>query len=192
MAGSGAAPGAAQHSTESKLFRDIVETMLLVAISFLVVNALIGRFRIEQVSMQPNLHEGEYVIVDKVSYALRTPERGEIVVLKSPTPGAPDLIKRVVGLPGEMIEVRDGQAYVNGTPLTEPYINGPIAQATPPRLVEDGRYFVMGDNRNNSSDSRLFGTIPAADIVGRAWIIYWPPSDWQILSDPTYAAASPP
>src|SRR5512138_2317355 len=109
------------------LLRDIVETMVLVAIAFLVVNALIGRFRIEQVSMQPNLHEGEYVIVDKVSYAFRQPERGEIVVLKNPNPGQPDLIKRVIGLPGETISVRGGQVSVDGQPLTEPYIKQPMA-----------------------------------------------------------------
>src|SRR5512139_1596703 len=101
-----AAPGL-QHPN---MLRDIIETMVLVAIAFLVVNALIGRFRIEQVSMLPNLHEGEYVIVDKVSYAFRQPERGEIVVLKNPNPGQPDLIKRVIGLPGETIDVRGGQA----------------------------------------------------------------------------------
>ena len=174
------------------LLRDLIETMVLVAIAFLVVNALIGRFRIEQVSMQPNLHEGEYVIVDKVSYALRQPERGEIVVLKNPNPGQPDLIKRVIGLPGETIDVRGGQAYVNGQPLTEPYIRQPMASDFPATQLQAGQYFVMGDNRNNSEDSRIFGARPAGDIVGRAWIIYWPPSDWQILSRPSYAASATP
>ena len=119
---------AASGLQHPNMLRDLIETMVLVAIAFLVVNALIGRFRIEQVSMQPNLHEGEYVIVDKVSYAFRQPERGEIVVLKNPNPGQPDLIKRVIGLPGETIEVRGGQVYVNGQPLTEPYIKQPMAQ----------------------------------------------------------------
>src|SRR5512137_2574069 len=118
------APAAAglQHPN---LLRDLIETMVLVTIAFLVVNALIGRFRIEQVSMQPNLHEGEYVIVDKVSYAFRQPERGEIIVLKNPSPSQPDLIKRVIGLPGETIDVAGGQVHINGQPLTEPYIQPP-------------------------------------------------------------------
>ena len=185
------APAAAglQHPN---MLRDLIETMVLVTIAFLVVNALIGRFRIEQVSMQPNLHEGEYVIVDKVSYAFRQPERGEIVVLKNPNPGQPDLIKRVIGLPGETIGVRGGQAYVNGQPLTEPYIRQPMASDSPATQLQAGQYFVMGDNRNNSEDSRIFGARPAGDIVGRAWIIYWPPSDWQILSRPSYAASATP
>ncbi len=172
---------------ESKLWRDIAETLLLTAIVFLVVNALIGRFRIEQVSMEPNLHEGEYVIVDKVSYGLRDPQRGEIVVLKRAN--QPDLIKRVIGLPDETLEVRDGQVFINDAPLNEPYIQGPINQTMPPQQVEASHYFVMGDNRNNSSDSRSFGAIPRIDIVGRAWIIYWPPKDWQVLPTPAYALA---
>lgn len=174
------------------LLRDIVETMVLVAIAFLVVNVLIGRFRIEQVSMVPNLHEGEYVIVDKVSYAFRQPERGEIVVLKNPNPGQPDLIKRIIGLPGETIEGRSGQVYINGQALTEPYIQQPIANDFPASQLPADQYFVMGDNRNNSDDSRRFGARPANDIVGRAWIIYWPPADWQVLSRPTYAAPTTP
>ncbi len=175
---------------ESKLWRDVVETLLLTAIVFLVVNALIGRFRIEQVSMEPNLHEGEYVIVDKVSYSVRQPQRGEIVVLKRA--GQPDLIKRVIGLSGETLEVRNGQVLINGQPLTEPYIRGPIAQVTAPLQIPAAHYFVMGDNRNNSSDSRVFGAISRDDIVGRAWIIYWPPPNWQVLQAPNYALAQAP
>ena len=183
--GEAPAPTGLQHPN---MLRDLVETMVLVAIAFLIVNALIGRFRIEQVSMLPNLHEGEYVIVDKVSYAFRQPERGEIIVLKNPRLGQPDLIKRVIGLPGETIEVRDGQVYINSQPLTEPYIQQPMGNPQPLITLQAGEYFVMGDNRSNSEDSRRFGPRPIGDIVGRAWVIYWPPPDWQVLSRPTYAA----
>jgi signal peptidase I len=174
------------------MLRDLIETMVLVAIAFLVVNALIGRFRIEQVSMQPNLHEGEYVIVDKVSYAFRQPERGEIVVLQNPNPGQPDLIKRIIGLPGETIAASGGRVSVNGQPLIEPYIKQPMASDFPAEQLQAGQYFVMGDNRNNSEDSRVFGARPVNDIVGRALIIYWPPADWQILSRPSYSASAAP
>jgi signal peptidase I len=173
------------------LFRDFVETMLLIAIAFLVVNALIGRFRIEQVSMQPNLHEGEYVIVDKISYLFRQPARGEIVVLKRTSEA--DLIKRVIGLPGETLQVSNGQVLINGQSITEPYMKDPrINQDTPPQTIPADRVFVMGDNRNNSSDSRGFGPVPLTDIVGRAWIIYWPPPDWKVLTQPSYATSGTP
>jgi len=182
-----AAP-AASGLEHPNMLRDLIETMVLVAIAFLVINALIGRFRIEQVSMQPNLHEGEYVIVDKVSYSFRQPARGEIVVLKNPSPSQPDLIKRVIGLPGETIDITGGQVHINGQSLTEPYVKQPMGREQAAFTLQADQYFVMGDNRSNSSDSREFGSRPLEDIVGRAWIIYWPPTDWQILSRPTYAA----
>jgi signal peptidase I len=178
--------GPGQH--QSNLLREIVETILLTAMIFLAVNTVIGRFRIQSVSMLPNLVEGEYVIVDKVSYLLHPPERGDIIVIKRP--GEPDdLIKRVIGLPGETIEIRHGQVYIDGAPLTEPYIREPIQQAMPARQVEPGHVFVMGDNRNNSKDSRSFGAVPGDEIVGRTWLIYWPPPDWQIVPHYTYAVA---
>jgi signal peptidase I len=173
---------------QSNLLREVVETALLTAIIFLVVNAVIGRFRIESVSMQPNLWEGEYVIVDKVSYSLSSPQRGDIIVFEKV--GQPDLIKRVIGLPGDTVEVRPGQVLVNGTPLTEPYIANPPNYAFGPVQVEAGRYFVLGDNRINSSDSHVWGTVPRETIVGRAWIIYWPPPNWQIVPHYSYAVAA--
>lgn len=183
---------AATDLQHPSLFRDFIETMLLIAIAFLVVNALIGRFRIEQVSMEPNLHEGEYVIVDKISYLFRPPARGEVVVLKQRI-GQPDLIKRVIGLPGETFQVSNGKVQINGQPIDEPYMKDlVINQDTQPLSIPAGRVFVMGDNRNNSEDSRRFGPVPFGDIVGRAWIIYWPPPNWQVLTPPSYAAPSTP
>ncbi len=173
---------------QSNLLREIVETALLTAIIFLVVNLIIGRFRIESVSMLPNLVEGEYVIVDKVSYAVRLPERGDIVVIKRV--GSPDLIKRVIGLPGETIEVHGGQTFINGVALNEPYVAHPPTYDLAATTVEPGRFYVLGDNRSNSQDSHVFGSIAKEDIIGRAWIIYWPPPDWKIVPHYTYAAAA--
>lgn len=163
----------------SNLLREIVETALLIAIIFLLVNTFIGRFRIESVSMQPNLWEGEYVIVDKVSYLLGAPQRGDIVVFEKP--GQPDLIKRVIGLPGETVEVRNGQTYIDGVPIGEPYLSQPPNYTLPATTVEPGRYFVLGDNRNNSSDSHIWGPLPLKNIIGKAVASYWPPRYWSVV-----------
>jgi signal peptidase I len=174
-------------SRMSRLMREIVDTALLTAIIFLVLNAATGRFMIKSVSMLPNLHEGEYVIVDKVSYLLHPPERGDIVVFDRD--GEPeDLIKRVIGLPGETIEMNTGVVYIDGLPLEEPYINPSPGSSYAARKLGVDEYFVMGDNRGNSRDSRMFGPIQRASIVGRAWIIYWPPSDWAVVPHYAYAA----
>jgi signal peptidase I len=170
----------------SNLLREIIETVLLTAIIFLIVNTATGRFRIEGQSMEPNLHDGEYVLIDKVSYALHPPERGDVIVLVRP--GEKDLIKRVIGLPGDTVEVRGGRVIVNGVTLDEPYLDQPINRIYAARQVEPDHYFVMGDNRNNSQDSRDFGPIPASSIVGRAWLVYWPPADWGTVPHYTYAA----
>ncbi len=183
-----AAPPAssAAPAKRSHLVREIVETILLTAIIFVVVNALTGRFRIEGQSMEPNLHDGEYVLIDKVSYVLHPPQRGDVIVFLRPDEH--DFIKRIIGVPGDTVEVRDGRVYVNGQALDEPYLNQPTRQNMAVVKVGPGHYFVLGDNRNNSSDSRSFGAISVQDIVGRAWLVYWPPSDWGIVPHHTYAA----
>jgi signal peptidase I len=188
-AASGTSP--ATQAGRSHLLREIVETVLLTAAIFLVVNAATGRFRIEGDSMEPNLHNGEYVLIDKISYLLHPPERGDVVVFTPPN-NERDYIKRVIGLPGDTVEIQGGQVYVNGSALDEPYLRNRINADMPARVVEEGRYFVMGDNRNNSSDSRSFGSITPQSMVGRAWLVYWPPSDWSTVPHHTYAALSAP
>ncbi len=179
--------GEAVAPRRSHLLREIVETVLLTVAIFLLVNAATGRFRIEGASMEPNLHDNEYVLIDKISYRLHTPERGDVIVFERQG-NERDYIKRIIGLPGDTVQVAGGQVLVNGVALDEPYLNQTIHTDMPARQVEDGRYFVMGDNRNNSSDSRAFGSIPLNDIVGRAWLVYWPPSDWTAVPHHTYAA----
>jgi len=170
--------------------REIVETALLTAIIFLLVNAATGRFKIDGSSMEPNLHNDEYVIVDKVTYLFGKPQRGDVVVFY--LEGQPkDYIKRVIGLPGETIEVSNGTVLVDGRPLDEPYLT-PSNVTYPQRQLGEDEYFVLGDNRGNSSDSRSFGPIHLSNVVGRAWIVYWPPTDWAIVPHHTYAAANAP
>ncbi len=178
-------------SRPGRLLREIVDTALLAALIFLLINAVTSRFKIESVSMQPNLHEGEYVIVDRISYWLGAPQRGDVVVFAS-ADEPQDLVKRVIGLPGETIEVFDGVAYIDGRRLDEPYLASPAASPYPARRLGTDEYFVMGDNRGNSRDSRAFGPIHLDSIVGRAWIIYWPVADWGIVPRPVYAVGDTP
>jgi signal peptidase I len=182
-----AAPVVETPKPRSNLLREIIETALLTAVIFLLVNTITGRFRIEGSSMEPNLHDGEYVIIDRVSYALHQPERGDVIVFVPPT-GDKDYIKRVMGLPGDTVEVRNGQVIVNGQVLDEPYLNAPTNYALGPQTIEPGQYFVLGDNRNNSSDSHSWGSIQSSSIIGRAWFVYWPPTNWGAVPHYTYAS----
>ncbi|HET7375576.1 MAG TPA: signal peptidase I [Anaerolineae bacterium] len=182
-----AVPTVETPKSRSNLLREIVETALLTAVIFLVVNTITGRFRIEGSSMEPNLHDGEYVIIDRVSYVLHPPERGDVIVFVPPT-GDKDYIKRVMGLPGDTVEVRNSQVIVNGKVLDEPYLNAPTNYTYGPQTIEPGHYFVLGDNRNNSSDSHSWGAIASSTIIGRAWFVYWPPTDWGAVPHYSYAA----
>jgi signal peptidase I len=124
-------------------------------------------------SMEPNLYPQQRLIIDKISYHLHPPRRNDIVVLDSPESDLL-LIKRVVGLPGETVEVRGGLVYVDGQLLDESFANSRSDEMVPPVVVPPLSYYLMGDNRNNSNDSRAFGPIRRSEIVGRAWIRYWP------------------
>lgn len=157
------------------LLRDVFGSVLpAILIAVLIQLFLAQSTRVESFSMEPTLFEAQRLVIEKVSYRLHTPERGDIVVVEAPDGGAIPLIKRVVGLPGEQISVQDGQVVVNGMPLSEPYLrtitHGAMRQITVPA----GHVFLMGDNRDHSYDSRSFGSVPIDDILGRAWLRYWP------------------
>jgi signal peptidase I len=162
------------------LIREIAETLLLTLFIFWIVNTATGRFRIEGFSMLPTLEEGEYVIIDKLSYYLDEPDRGDIIVLHFPNDRSRDFIKRVVGVPGDHIEIGGGTVTVNGVDLEEPYINAEPSYSGTWDVPEES-YFVLGDNRNNSSDSHNWSFLPRQDIVGKAWIIYWGPDNWGLV-----------
>ena len=176
----------------AELFRTAVQVLVL----FLLLSALIGRFEIHQVSMEPSFHEGQRVIVSKLdniwsSLLVRTahaaeqhkpspfaPKRGQVVVFfKTPARDGDALIKRAIGLPGDTVELRDGAVLINGVILNEPYVNGAqtaCGNYCQPFTLGPDEYFLMGDNRVNSLDSRSFGPIPADQIVGRVVLRYWP------------------
>lgn len=159
---------------------DTIETILLALVLFLAINALSARVRVENVSMKPTLEPGEFLLVNRVAYKLGEPQIGDIVVFHAPGVSDEDYIKRVIGLPGDVVRIADGVVYVNEQPLYEPYIaDTPNYAGT--WTVPEEEYFVLGDNRNNSSDSHLWGYVPADDIVGRAILIYWPMDQISLL-----------
>ena len=164
-----------------RFFLDVLETLLLSAALFLVINALSARVRVDGFSMKPTLQDSEFVLVNRLAYRFGAPQRGDIVVFHFPLdPGSQDLIKRVIGLPGETISVSAGVVSVNGQPLQEPYIAAPPLY-TGEWVVPSDSLFVLGDNRNDSSDSHSWGMLPLQEIVGKAVLIYWPFPEWKMI-----------
>jgi signal peptidase I len=179
---------------------EIVETLILTALIFLGLQAFVAQpFRVEGQSMQSTLEPDQYVLVDKLTPRWAPYGRGDIVVL-NPPPGyqrdGTPFIKRVIGLPGDRVQLVDGSVVVNGTKLDEPYIftGDGARQPTRPNggglsewIVPPGQLFVLGDHRENSEDSRVFGTVDVSSIVGRAWLRYWPVNTFGILPAASYA-----
>jgi signal peptidase I len=186
----------APESRRKSLLREILETILLTLAIYWAVNAATGRFRIQGSSMEPTLHSGQFVITNKIAYLLGEPQRGDIIVFIAPHSAASaredDYIKRVIGLPGETVTVNGGQVLINGMPITEPYI------AEPPMYsrtwtIGPNEYFVLGDNRNRSNDSHDWGMLEEDAILGKAWLIYWPPGSWGAVPNHTeYSVAAAP
>ncbi len=157
------------------VLHELVATLLPALIIVLVLNLfLIQSTRVEMQSMEPTLYENQLLILEKVSYRFHPPQRGDIVVFRLSSEPSSHLIKRVIALPGEMIEIRDGQVYIDGRPLDEPYAAQPTYPSMRPRPVPDDSVFVMGDNRGLSNDSRAFGPVAYSDIIAHAWLRYWP------------------
>lgn len=171
--------------------REIIETIILIGAIYALVNLASVRFIVEGPSMQPNFHTGQVLVVSRLGYMLSDPKRGDIVVFNPPDvgPDEPPYIKRVIGLPGDTVEIYDRKVHVNGVELYEPYINEPCESSCQDKTWTLGpnEYFMMGDNRNHSRDSRAFPTPVTRDhIIGQAVVRYWPPSDWAIVSHIAY------
>jgi signal peptidase I len=191
-----------------RIARDLIETVILALLIFVGVRAMVQNFRVEGSSMEGSLHNGQYILVNKAvyfkvdlgfldflpfldvgknseHYIFRAPRRGDVVVFRFPNQPSRDFIKRIIGEPGDTVEVRDGLVFVNGGALDEKYILEKPTYSFGPEVVPDGQYFVLGDNRNNSYDSRSWGFVPESNIVGRAWVSYWPFSHFGLVSDPS-------
>jgi len=181
-------PGAAPSQLSLRsLLREVIETILLTVLIYAAVNFATGRFKVEGSSMEPSVHPNQYVLVDKITYRLSAPQRGDVVVFNYPLATDRDFIKRIIGLPGETVAVSNGEVTVNGQPLTEPYIAAPPVSGGTWHLGPN-QYFVMGDNRNNSSDSRSWGPLERKYLIGKAVLTYWPPTNWGLVPHYTYAS----
>jgi signal peptidase I len=178
------AAGAAttEHSPVSSLLREVAEVVVLAVILYIGISFAVQAVHVEGLSMFATLDDNDYLIANKIDYRLHAPQRGDIVILRPPTNNSTDFIKRIIALPGERLLIRDGVVYINGHKLDEPYLPEEWTQdnSPPPWSSGDGavipvnEYFVMGDNRNRSQDSRFFGPINRDRIDGKAWFRIWP------------------
>jgi len=164
-------------------FRDVVITLILAVVIFFALQFTVGNFVVIGASMEPSFYEGERVVATKLAYKLHEPERGDVIVFLPPDGMDEDLIKRIIGLPGERVEVKDGVVYIENLPLDEPYIKNPPNYTYSVEIIPENEYWVLGDNRNNSNDSHTGWMVPREDIVGKAWLIIWPPDKWRVVPD---------
>lgn len=167
---------------QSHLVRDIVEVVALALLIFFVVQLAVQNYQVQGISMMPGLTDGEYVFVNKLAYSFHEPERGDVIVFRWPVDTSKDFIKRVIGLPGDTIAYDSTTVRVDGVVLNESYISQPSNPAGKVWKVPANDYFVMGDNRPQSDDSRDWGFVPKDYIIGKAVMVYWPLTSWELIN----------
>ncbi len=166
-------------------FRELAITAVLALAVFFLLRFTIDTVIVIGISMEPSFHSGQRVLLSKVSYRMHEPERGDVIVFEPVNGEREDLIKRIIALPKDTVEVKDSAVYVNGTKLKEPYINDQPTYNLPEQDVPTNSYFVLGDNRNRSNDSHYGWFVPHQNIVGKAWVSIWPPPKWGLA--PNYS-----
>lgn len=169
-------------------FRDTLMTLLIAAVIFFGLQVTVQSFIVDGPSMNPSFHTGQRLLINKIVYKIHDPERGDIVIFRSPNSQQDDYIKRIIGLPGESVEIKDGVVYIhkengNVLPLDEPYITEQAKDDYTGGKISENEYFVLGDNRNNSSDSRHGWTLPRQNIIGKVWLSTWPPDEWGLVAN---------
>jgi signal peptidase I len=184
---------------------EVIETLVLTVLIFFVIQNFVAQpYQVKQQSMETTLEPGQYVLVDKLTPRFDSYKRGDVIVFEPPVGWAlgedrTPFIKRIIGMPGDTLELRDGYVYVNGTKLTEPYVyQDPDGQPQPTDptggesrwTIPAGELFVMGDHREASADSRTFGPIAESSVIGRAWLRYWPLSTFGLMKAPAYPELS--
>lgn len=178
----------------ASFFFDIIETIVLALAIFVVIYLFLFQpHQVKGASMEPNFYDGEYILTDKASYRFRPPKRGEVVIFKAPRNPELDYIKRIIGLPQEKIKIENGKVFINGQELKEEYLpknvvvsGGLFLPKGKEVKIPENTYFVLGDNRSHSSDSREWGPIQKNEIIGRAFLRYWPLNRFGLLPKVKY------
>ena len=165
-----------------RLIRELIETIAFTLLVFLLIRFAAQSFRVDGESMQPGLQTDEFVIVDKVTYLFHAPERGDIIVFHYPLDTSRDFIKRVIGVPGDRVSTTSTGVIVDGQTLLEPYIRVPFNFESNTWKLGPHQFFVMGDNRDNSLDSRSWGLLDKSYIVGKVEAVYWPVTNWEFIN----------
>lgn len=166
---------------------EVVQILVMAFVLYFIIDAVLGRVLVQKVSMEPTLMQGEILMVNKLAYKFGEVEYGDIVTFHYPNNPELDYVKRAIGLPGDVVEVKDGQVWVNGLELYEPYISA-APEYEGVWEIPEGQYFVLGDNRNPSADSHVWGYVPEENLIGEAFAVYWPINRIRVLRTPTIFA----
>ncbi len=164
---------------------EIVITLAIAAVIVIGFKFSAQTFSIYMSSMEPSFYEGQRLLVNKVAYIFGDPQRGDVVIFVAPDPMEGDYIKRVIALPRDTVEVKEGAVHINGFKLDEPYIKSPPGYSLKEQKIPENMYFVLGDNRNNSDDSHNNWLVPRQNMIGKAWLLTWPPTEWGVV--PSYS-----
>ncbi len=164
------------------LAREIVEIVAITLVLFLIIHFTTQAYQVNDDSMQMSLHSGQNVLVNRVAYLFHAPQRGDVIVVRDPTNTDHTLLRRIIGLPGDVVVLDSSTVTVNGTRLNEPYVQQEFNPAATSTTVPADSYFVLPDNRLNNADSRYFGPVSKNLIIGQAVMIYWPLNQWQFIN----------
>lgn len=176
-----------QERKRKSALREIIESLIIAVILAVIIRTFVFQpFYIPSGSMEPTLQIQDRILVNKFGYRFWEPQRGDIVVFKYPLNPKKDFVKRLIGMPGERLEIKDSKVYVNNKVISEEYLPPDLRfQDFGPVLVPENTYLMLGDNRNNSDDSRVWGPLPKENIIGKAMFVYWPLDRMKMLNDPS-------